>query len=145
MPTRSSPISSPHWRPCVPTPKNWGTTCSGKAKQRADNEGDHSTYYAGRGGCQHDCRRFEHSPRFLFSLSTDSAERQVVRDGWKIADRVDLGLVLMSEKVCLVKHILIVGFRPREGGHCRHKFSRRSSINTTAQILDSLGPYHEQQ
>ena len=26
---------------------------------------------------------------------------------------VDLGLVLMPEKVCLVKNILLVGFRPR--------------------------------
>lgn len=35
MRTRFSPTSSPHWRPCVPTPKNWDTTCYGKVRQRA--------------------------------------------------------------------------------------------------------------
>lgn len=36
-PTKSSQASLPPWSPCVPRPRNSGTTCSGKARQRPEH------------------------------------------------------------------------------------------------------------
>ena len=43
--TKPSLTSSPHSRPCVQTPQNWGTTCSGKARQGADEKSDEPADY----------------------------------------------------------------------------------------------------